>query len=652
MSEFPSNQATEPKDSDDTAHAAAQLQSLLDEAPVLVAIHTGPEHIFVSCSRSYRDFTFGRAHPGKRLRDCLPELEEQGMIERFDRVYRKRERVHTPELAVGIQAAAVRDVRYLDQILQPWFDRNGRVGGVLSFALDISDRVRGRRALEERERAVEARERRLQAILEHAGVGIGTLDDQGRWIDANPTLCEMLGYTSAELRGLALRDITHPDDRRDGDVQMQRVLSGERDAYAAELRCLRKDGSEVWVHLRATLADPFARRKELIAIVEDGTAGRRQRREMEDAARLKDEFIAMLGHELRNPLAALSNAAQLQKELPLDDPHFLRSRAIIERQVAHMRRLVDDLLDVARIVRQKIHLVKEIVNLAEPVRAVVSDQENRATARQLSLEVSVQDEPLWVHGDRARLYQIVDNLVGNGIKFTPACGKIRVEVLREGGDAIIRVHDSGMGFVHDELPQMFQAFHQNEHNMQRGSAGLGLGLALVKGLVDLHEGRVQASSEGRGLGATFEVRLPLRPSPFVPAEPRQVRSGSRPRKVLVVEDDHDTASLLGDLLRRAGHEVRIVHDAEGALRLAAELHPEAVVCDIGLPGGKDGYAVARSIRADPQLRTARLVALTGYGRDRDRARAKEAGFDEHLTKPVDLDALQAAIGGLSHTPDV
>ncbi len=359
----------------------------------------------------------------------------------------------------------------------------------------------------------------------------------------------------------------------------------------------------------------------------------------EAANQAKDEFLAMLSHELRNPLAAICNAGQVLVEL--DKQHAFGGRAIeiISRQTKHLTRLVDDLLDVGRVTAKKIVLAQQRVNLAEAVQkslAVCAD-----VGRLQDHQTEVELAPTWVNADPDRLSQIIDNLLTNAIKYTPSGGVIRVQTEVEGEESILRVTDSGVGMAADLIPRVFDLFTQGPRNLDRAQGGLGIGLALVRHLVEVHGGRVDAYSAGASMGSMFVVRFPRAESRRTDEPPLANVARLTPiRRILIVEDDADGREALRMLLMTAGYEVHEAHDGESGIELVQRLRPDVVLLDIGLPG-VDGYEVARRLRSAPAC--PRLIAVTGYGRPEDHQRAITAGFDEHLTKPLDYDDLQRAL---------
>ncbi len=370
----------------------------------------------------------------------------------------------------------------------------------------------------------------------------------------------------------------------------------------------------------------------------------RERRALQAADAAKDEFIATLSHELRNPLGALTSAAHLLKAVPLQDPVAVHARDVVERQVRQMTRLIEDLLDVSRIAAGKANLEPEVFNVADSARHLFDAW--LASGRFAAHDVRLSAAPVWIRADRARMEQILANLVDNALKFTPSGGGIRVTVARDDGNAVVTVADDGEGIEPDDLGRIFDLFVQGDRGRARGRSGLGIGLAMVKRLAELQGGSVVASSAGRGKGSTFEVRMPA-------VDPLQQTGATAPliatiaptngrRRVAIIDDNDDMREMVRTALALEGHDVREARDGAGGLALASQQKPEVIYIDIGLPD-MDGYEVARRLRAQPGGADTYLIAVSGYGQAEDRRRASDAGFDTHLTKPVTPDALQQAI---------
>jgi two-component system CheB/CheR fusion protein len=369
--------------------------------------------------------------------------------------------------------------------------------------------------------------------------------------------------------------------------------------------------------------------------------------DVQRADRQKNEFLAMLAHELRNPLAPIRNAVEI---LRLDAPTELNltwARDVIDRQVGHLVRLVDDLLDISRITRGKIRFRSERIRVSELLAHALEASRPLIEARRHRLNVAMPPDELWVQGDSARLSQVMTNLLNNAAKYTPEGGSIWFSAQAEGDEAVFRIRDTGIGIPPDMLTTVFELFTQADRSLERADGGLGIGLTLVKRLVEKHGGTVEAFSEGVGRGSEFVVRLALTPPELGPperaAQPQPLTAGPAKSRVLVVDDNVDGADSLAILLRLDGHEVSLAHDGLAALDLAEAFRPEVILLDIGLPG-MDGYEVAKRLRTRHETKNTVLVAVTGYGRDEDRSRSRDAGFDHHLVKPVSFEALNGVFG--------
>ncbi|MDB5791692.1 MAG: hypothetical protein JWQ80_1716, partial [Massilia sp.] len=378
---------------------------------------------------------------------------------------------------------------------------------------------------------------------------------------------------------------------------------------------------------------------------------RAARVEAERLSRMKDEFLAMLAHELRNPLAPITTAAHLLKLGHLDAKAVRNASEIIARQAEHMTDLVNDLLDVSRVTRGLVSLEKEELDVNAVVAGALEQVRPLIESKRHSLTMELSGEPVHVLGDRTRLVQVLSNILNNAAKYTPPAGQIVLRVTATGEQVLVTVTDNGIGIEPDVLPYIFELFTQAERTPDRSQGGLGIGLALVKSLVALHGGTVDARSEAPGLGSEFEIRLPRIDQPAAgdddaASDDRSARAA--PLRVMVVDDNQDAAQMLATLLEVQGHAVSVEYDGRGALQRARLERPQVMLLDIGLPD-TDGYALARQLRAMPELRGATLVALTGYGQDEDRRLAEEAGFDHHLVKPADLDQVMQIFATIQRT---
>jgi PAS domain S-box-containing protein len=437
----------------------------------------------------------------------------------------------------------------------------------------------------------------------------------------------------------------HPEDRARVIETISRAVE-ERTEHHVVYRIVRPDGEVRWLEAHGRLlCDPSGAPQRLIGVCVDITERRRSEEQLQqlvtalkDADQRKDEFLAMLAHELRNPLGPMLNATHLLRIPQLEEKVAARARSILERQVQHMARLLEDLLDVSRITRGKIALTRETVDVCALAREVVGDHADAFRTAGLELDLTVSAEPLFVDADRARLAQIVGNLLSNALKFSQQGQSVRVRVEREatGSSVLLTVLDEGAGIEPAVIDSIFEPFVQADTSLSRARGGLGLGLAVVKGLAVLHGGRVAAASAGPGKGAQLQVRLPLHAPPKKVAPPSQPEPGApegAPATVLVFEDNTDAAESLRAVLSAAGYHVWVEPTGRDATEVVERVRPAVVLCDLGLPD-KDGYAVAAELRSHVALARLPLIAISGYGAAEDQARSRRAGFDLHLIKPV------------------
>lgn len=467
------------------------------------------------------------------------------------------------------------------------------------------------------------------------------------------------------------------DGNQDAALRVEELWNGLQERYSFLLFCaypLRDVGGTALAapfnhicasHSRVipaesytTLAEPDDRLRRIVELQQKAhslQAEIAERKQAEEALRQanqrKDEFLAMLAHELRNPLAPIRNAVALLRRLSPPEPQLQQAREVIDRQVQHLTRLVDDLLDTARITQGKIALRREKLELMNVIGRALEMSRPLIEARGHQLHLSLPQEPLRLEGDLLRLAQVIANLLSNAAKYTQEGGQIWLLAERAGAELVLRVRDNGMGIPATLLPHIFGLFTQAERSLDRAEGGLGVGLALVRSLVEMHGGRVEAFSAGQGQGSEFVVYLPLltKASPKRKATPvssadNAAAPGSS-RRILVVDDNIDSAECMALLLRLGGHEVQLAHDGQAALDTALMFQPQVILLDLGLPK-LDGYEVARRLRERPQMQKAVLIALTGYGRAEDRQLSEQAGFDHHLTKPVDPNTVEALIKSL------
>ncbi|MFN3651728.1 MAG: response regulator [Armatimonadota bacterium] len=530
-------------------------------------------------------------------------------------------------------------------------DRLERLTPAVQRALRERDERRERTRLEA---ALRTSEQRYRSLVEAISQVVWTTDEAGNVTQDMPGWRQVTGKEAETTLGLRWLDDLHPDDR-------ERVRASWLDAcrtrtlYATEYRLLASDGTYRHFASRGVpVLDRDGGVREWVGLCTDVTDQKRNeeqlRRQAEALAAAdaeKNRFLAILGHELRNPLAPILSATAILQEN--SSPEVVRrQRLVIERQIRHMARLIDDLLDVARITRGTIELRLERVDLRSLLEQAVQMAAPLIESRAHQLEVRLEEAPLCLFADPARLTQVIGNLLNNAAKYTPPGGRIELRVERAADQVCIRVKDTGQGIPTGRLGEVFQLFTRLDHAGEADQQGLGIGLTLVKNLVELHGGTIEAHSEGAGRGSEFTVWLPVTTGVPLAADAGGPEAATpvpvSGKQILVVDDNVDAAETLSELLELWGHHVAVAHDGASAL-LEAGLHkPELVILDIGLPG-MDGYEVARRLRSNPELRHIPLVAVTGYGRPHDREQAEQAGFDHHLTKPVDPEAIRHLLKG-------
>ncbi len=621
---------------------------LFDQAPTFLALLRGPEHLIEMANPGYLSLVSHRPVVGRSVAEALPEAVTQGYLTLLDEVYRtgKPYSAHGAKITLQVSPGAPPDERYVDFVYQPMTDKNGAVNGILVQGVDVTARAAA-------DRALAFNRARLDYATRLSGVGFWYCDlpfDYLEWDervkehfffppDARVTIDDFYARIheddraptraaiEASIRDKGAYDIvyrtTHPTT---GEVKWIRALGGTD--YAADGMPTHFDG--VTVDVTAQKVD----QQRLAAL----------NLQLREQDRRKDEFIATLSHELRNPLAPIRAAAKVIASPHAAPAQLRQAQQIIERQVNHMALLLDDLLDIARITQGKLQLKKEMLALIPVVDAAVEAVRPTLDAKNQQLKLNLPWETLLLEADHLRLSQVISNLLMNAVKYSDPGSLIELECSVQQDTLSLSIKDNGIGIAPESIAGVFEMFSQVDSGAGRSDGGLGIGLALVKGITELHGGRVEARSEGLGRGSEFIVHLPLAAPPRASShrvqEAEQISSTHR--RILVADDNRDAAESLAMLLEMSGHEVRVAHHGQAALSLAQSFRPDTALLDIGMPD-MSGYEVAQALRGQSWAEGIFLVALTGWGQDADRRRAIEAGFDHHLIKPVDPDKLAELI---------
>jgi PAS domain S-box-containing protein len=577
-----------------------------------------------------------RVHPDDRervLRTFEAVLRQEG-----DGLYEAEFRIVRPD-------GSVRWASSRGRALFQGEGKDRHVVRVVGIEQDVTERRQA-------EDALRRNEERLKLAQASAGSGIWDWDMRSGKLEWSDELFRLFGLDPRKDEPTfdRWRSLVHPDDRAVAEERIEAAIR-ERAALDSEYRLVLPSGEVRWINALGRTTYDGGEPQRMSGICLDVTARKSAEEEVRqanaklvEADRRKNEFLGMLSHELRNPLAPIRNSLYVLDRVAPGGEQANRAKQVIERQVSQLGRLVDDLLDVTRIARNKIDLKRERLALGRLVLRTIEDHRTEFERAGVRLDHHPSAEPVFVDGDESRLVQVVGNLLQNAAKFTPAGGQVSVRVAADSraGRALVRVADTGVGMTEEVLGRLFEPFSQADSTLDRSKGGLGLGLAMVKGLVELHGGSVEARSAGLGHGAELTVSLPLAAPPTESPGGRSVVPETTRRRVLVIEDNRDGADSLREMLEIEGQEVEVAYSGPEGLAKARSFKPDLVLCDIGLPE-MDGYEIARAMRADPALASTRLVALSGYALPEDRRRAREAGFDRHVTKPPALQELRAVL---------
>jgi signal transduction histidine kinase len=625
-----------------------QFVRLFEQAPTFLAVLRGPDHVIELANPGYLALVGHRPVVGRTVADALPDAAAQGYVGLLDEVYRTGKPYSasgSKYLSQGSPEAPV-DERYVDFVFQPMTDRDGSVVGILVQGVDVTARAAA-------DRALALSRARLDYATRLSGVGFWYCDLPFDHLEWDERVKEHFFFAATDR--ITIDDFyarIHEEDRAPTrDAIDTSIRTGA--PYDIVYRTVHPTTGEIkWIRaLGGTDYAPDGTATHFDGVTVDVSAQKldqqrlaRLNHQLREQDRRKDEFIATLSHELRNPLAPIRTAAKLIASPQMAPTQLKRAQLIIERQATHMALLLDDLLDIARITQGKLQLRKETLALSNVVDAAIEAARPTLDGKNQRLELRLPAEAVLLNADHLRLSQILSNLLMNAAKYSDAGSHIELVGTVQGDTLSLSVKDDGIGIAPECLTGIFEMFSQIDGVSRRSDGGLGIGLALVKGLTELHGGMVEARSGGLGHGSEFIVRLPLAlpqlaASPPVddPAPAALVR-----RRILIADDNQDAADSLSMLLQLAGHDVRVAHLGRAALALAEAFRPDTAVLDIGMPD-LSGYEVAQMLRREPWATKMQLIALTGWGQHDDRRRAMEAGFDHHLVKPVDTDQLRGLI---------
>lgn len=620
----------------------AMLRRVTQASPSFLHVLHGPDFVFEYANDAYYRLVGRRDLIGRPAFEAMPEAAGE-YPRRIAQVMATHQPFHGNEIPVMLSRVpgAAPEERWIDLVYVPLIDADGTCHRVLGHGTDVTEIVQQRRHAEQAEQL--SSDRLANALL--AGrmiawewnVQTDALTSSGAWLDL---------FRSAEgifATGDAAFEHVHPDDRAARIAMIKASLAGLA-PWHLEYRTVRVDGSVLWLEERANWNRyPETDQQIVVGLTWDITQRKQAQEALEMADVRKNDFLATLSHELRNPLAPIRSGLQIIKLVAKGDQRLDKTRQVMERQMTHLVRLIDDLMEVSRISRGKVTLRPERLLLNSVLSTAVEAVWPAIEAKPVRL-VQVLSETLAVDGDRDRLVQVFANLLTNAVKFSPAQSIITLTLRQEGAEAIVTVEDQGQGIEASMLETVFDLFAQGPSHPMSG--GLGIGLALVRQLVELHGGRVTADSQGRDHGSVFSVRLPrvdLEPRAAVPEETSQgEETTSQPLKVLVVDDKCDAADTLETFLNMEGHGVRVAYGGREAIQAFEAMTPHIVLLDIGMPE-MDGHQVARHIRRSPNGQSVKLVAMTGWGQIEDKEKAWEAGFDAHMTKPVEPNELIALL---------
>ncbi len=628
-----------------------RLEEVFRLAPWFLAVLRGPDHVFERANEQYVRLVGGRPLVGRTVREVFPEVEAQGFFEVLDRVYLGGEPYVGRDVRIALRQRDGRlEERILDFVYQPMRDASGAVSGILAHGIDLTERKRAEADLARVTAESERRRRLYETALSNTPDLVYVFDLDHRFTYANEALLEMWGRTWDQAIGQTCLELGYePRHAALHDREIDQVAASRR-PIRGEVPFTGTKGRRIYDYIFTPVIGAGGEVEAVAGTARDVT----ERKAMEDALRQadrrKDEFLALLAHELRNPLAPIRNGLQVLRLADRDADARTSARQMMERQLGHMVRLIDDLLDISRISRNKMELRRARVVLADVISGAVEVARPMIEDAGHELTVALPPDPIHLDADLTRLAQVFGNLLTNSAKYTPRGGHIRLAAETRGENVVVSVRDDGIGIPAASLPAIFDMFSQVDRSIERATGGLGIGLALVKGLVEMHGGTVTAESGGEGKGSTFTVRLPTLAATSdaaADAEPDEPPTPGARRRILVVDDNHDAALSMAMVLRLQGSDVRTAHDGLEAVEAAEAFRPQVILMDVGMPR-LNGFDATRRIRERPWGQAATIIALTGWGQEGDRMQSRTAGCDGHLVKPVDLSELQNLLAELEN----
>jgi len=620
-------------------------REVFSQAPGFMIIMDGPEHRVEFVNETHRRLFHSADWIGKTLREAFPALSGQGFLELLDGVYRSGKPYRGGSVPLRYRGSdiATEETRYLDFIYAPIHDASGNVRGVFCEGFDVTQQI-------EAEKALRHSEEQLRLATDAADIALWDVDLVADKLFWPPRVKAMFGISAdAEVSMADFYAGLHPEDRNRTELAFAAGADPDRRlVYDVEYRTIGKeDGVVRWVAAKGRgIFDDQGRCVRMIGTAIDITQHRRtehflrlSEEKLRLADRRKDEFLATLAHELRNPLAPIRNAAALLQHAGSNSEQITRYAQMIERQTQAMTVLLDDLLEVTRITTGKMHLKKKVISVAGVVESALEPVSAALDTKEHALRVDNGGADILIEADPIRLSQVITNLLNNAIKYSDRGGTIVLRTWASADEVTFEVEDTGIGLSTEQIPTIFDMFTQVSPAMDRTEDGLGIGLAVAKVLVEMHGGRIEASSPGLGLGSRFTVMVPRgtagppEPPALCSEAPKVTRNIRAP--VVIADDNADSATSLAALLELEGYEVHVAHDGVRALEIAVEVAPVACFLDIGMPR-MNGYELARRLKEHPKGKGIFLVAITGWGEPGDVMRAKEAGFDLHMTKPIDV----------------